>query len=106
ERVRRGVVQSGREQRTEAVVGPEALGHVAPLVLGVDLPRGELHRGQRYARGRPSTRSAMMLRWISLVPPGIVAPKLRRYWIAHDPSRHIWGPNQSRSSPSMPSASM
>ena len=25
-----------------------------------------------HCRGRPSTRSAMMLRWISLVPPGIV----------------------------------
>ena len=35
----------------------------------------------------------MMLRWISLVPPGIVAAKLRRYWIAHAPSRHIGGPN-------------
>ena len=28
-------------------------------------------------RGRPSTRSAMMLRWISEVPPAMVPAKLR-----------------------------
>ena len=38
-------------------------------------------------RGSPSTRSAMMLRWISLVPPGIVAPNVRRYCIGHGPPK-------------------
>ena len=33
------------------------------------------HRTQR--RGKPSTCWAMMLRWISEVPPAIVPPKLR-----------------------------
>ncbi len=35
------------------------------------------HRTQR--RGKPSTCWAMMLRWISEVPPAIVPPKLRAY---------------------------
>ena len=35
------------------------------------------HRTQR--RGKPSTWVAMMLRWISDVPPAIVPPKLRAY---------------------------
>ena len=42
-------------------------------------------------RGSPSTRSAMMLRWISLVPPGMVAANERRYWMANVPSRHTAG---------------
>ena len=44
--------------------------------------------------GGPSTRSAMMLRWISLVPPGIVPPNERIHCIAHEPSRHICGPSR------------
>ena len=43
------------------------------LILG----EGELH--QRL-RGRPSTRSAMMFRRISLVPASIVLPRLRNCW--------------------------
>ena len=35
------------------------------------------HRSQR--RGRPSTCWAMMLRWISEVPPAMVPEKLRAY---------------------------
>src|SRR5581483_6070675 len=61
--------------------------------------RGDPHRGS------PSTRSAMMLRWISLVPPGMVAPNERRYWVMNVPCRHTDGPPWSRSMPSAPSSS-
>ena len=54
----------------------EHLTRLAPqqvLLLG----EGELHQRDL---GRPSTRSAMMLRRISLVPASIVFPRLRCCW--------------------------
>jgi hypothetical protein len=48
----------------------------------------------------------MMLRWISLVPPGIVPENDRSHCVAQDPSRHIDGPRMPVSIASGPSASV
>src|SRR5215471_505954 len=49
--------------------------------------------------GRPSTRSATMLRSTSDVPASIVLPRLRSCWWFHQPSSRIpFGPRTSRAS--------
>ena len=49
--------------------------------------------------GRPSTRSAMMLRSTSEVPASIVLPRLRSCWWFHQPSSRMpSGPSSSRAS--------
>ena len=53
--------------------------HVARLAPQQLLLLGERELHQRDL-GRPSTRSAMMLRRISLVPASIVLPRLRSCW--------------------------
>ena len=61
-----GVLPGGPHRRWRALIGedvPDGLGE-HHLVVG----EGELHGPVPYFLGRPSTRSAMMLRWISLVP--------------------------------------
>ncbi len=47
---------------------------------------GTTRRGARHPRGRPRTRSATMLRWISEVPPAMVPENDRRYCTTQAPS--------------------
>ena len=48
------------------VLGEEAPHRVAQVA---QLPGSRRHRALHVSRGRPQRRSAMMLRWISLLPP-------------------------------------
>jgi hypothetical protein len=58
--------------------------------VGPDLqpggPESSCPSAPGHPRGRPSTRSATMLRWISDVPPAMVPEKERRYCEAQAPS--------------------
>jgi hypothetical protein len=53
---------------------------------GDELPERAPVEPALHPRGRPSTRSATMLRWISDVPPAMVPEKERRYCRAQAPS--------------------
>ena len=68
-------------------------GRVLPQLRLTSLSRARRSTGALTAaqpRGRPSTRSATMLRWISDVPPAIVPANERRYWTAHEPSQKLF----------------
>ena len=73
------VVHVRAQQGRGAAVGEQRLRGVAQQ----DLVLGE---GKVHARGSPSTRWAMMLRWISLVPPAMVLAKLTKKLSAHRPA--------------------
>ena len=88
-----GLLGSSRELTRKAGAGLRARGS-APRLAQLTDPGGDraivehdtphvhvrAHRDDRapaQPRGRPRTRWAMMLRWISEVPPAMVPPKLR-----------------------------
>src|SRR6185503_1045751 len=67
---------------------------------------GKIHQARaRGSAGRPSARTAMVVRWISEVPPASVWPQLVWYWCSISPRRRAQR-EPARSTAKGPSSSM
>src|SRR5690606_19593973 len=83
-------------------VGGRWNGHAAPAAQSEGRPMAALARTsvahRTYPRGRPRPRVAMMLRWISEVPPAMVLETAWRY----PPAARPWSPSSRLRSQTVP----